>query len=306
MTEQFPRIDAIEMQRPAWQRRLRAYLKLVRADRPIGIFLLLWPGLWALWIAGAGQPPWWVVTIFILGTILMRSAGCAINDYADRHFDGRVERTAGRPLAIGLVRPHEAVTVFAVLSLLAFGLVLLLNRLTVMMSFVAVVLAAIYPFMKRYTHLPQLVLGMAFGWAVPMAFTALQEQVPPLAWELFAATVVWALIYDTMYAMVDRPDDLKIGIKSSAILFGRYDRLMIGLLQLLMLGLLWDVGRRAGLGWAWWVGLGSGAMLFGWQQYLIRRRDRRDCFRAFLNNNWFGLALFLGLFFDYLMRPAGG
>ncbi|RMG32433.1 MAG: 4-hydroxybenzoate octaprenyltransferase [Gammaproteobacteria bacterium] len=294
------------MQRPAWQRRLRAYARLVRADRPIGIFLLLWPGLWALWIAGAGQPPWWVVAVFVAGTVLMRSAGCAINDYADRDFDGKVERTAQRPLATGLIQPREALMVFAVLSLLAFGLVLLLNRLTIMMSVVAVALATVYPFMKRYTHLPQLVLGMAFGWAVPMAFTALQEQVPPLAWELFLATVVWALIYDTMYAMVDRPDDLKAGIKSSAILFGRHDRLIVGVLQLLMLVLLWDVGRRAGLGWGWWTGLGIGAGLFGWQQYLIRARDRRDCFRAFLNNNWFGLVLFLGLFTDYLLRPAGG
>lgn len=306
MSEHFPRIDALEMQRPAWQRRLRAYARLVRADRPIGIFLLLWPGLWALWIAGAGQPPWWVVAVFVAGTVLMRSAGCAINDYADRDFDGKVERTAQRPLATGLIQPREALMVFAVLSLLAFGLVLLLNRLTIMMSVVAVALATVYPFMKRYTHLPQLVLGMAFGWAVPMAFTALQEQVPPLAWELFLATVVWALIYDTMYAMVDRPDDLKAGIKSSAILFGRHDRLIVGVLQLLMLVLLWDVGRRAGLGWGWWTGLGIGAGLFGWQQYLIRARDRRDCFRAFLNNNWFGLVLFLGLFTDYLLRPAGG
>ncbi len=306
MTERFPRIDALEMQRPAWQRRLRAYAKLIRADRPIGIFLLLWPGLWALWIAGEGQPPWWVVAVFMLGTVLMRSAGCAINDFADRDLDGQVERTAGRPLATGLIRPREALMVFAVLSLLAFGLVLLLNRLTILMSLVAVALAAIYPFMKRYTHLPQLVLGMAFGWAVPMAFTALQGQVPPLAWELFVATVVWALIYDTMYAMVDRQDDLKAGIKSSAILFGRFDRLIVGLLQLLMLGLLWDLGRRAGLGWGWWVGLAAGAGLFAWQQYLIRRRERRNCFRAFLNNNWFGLVLFLGLFFDYLLRPAGG
>ncbi len=302
MSEQYPRIDALEMQRPAWQRRLRAYWKLIRADRPIGIFLLLWPGLWALWIAGDGNPPWQVALIFVAGTVLMRSAGCAINDYADRDFDGHVERTAGRPLATGLIRPREALAVFAVLSLVAFGLVLQLDPLTVRMSFVAVALAAVYPFMKRYTHLPQLVLGMAFGWAVPMAFTALQGTVPPLAWELFAATVIWALIYDTEYAMVDREDDLKIGIKSSAILFGRHDRAIIGLLQLLMLALLWDVGRRAGLGWGWWGGLLAGAALFAWQQVLIRHRERRACFRAFLNNNAFGLVLFLGLFVDYLLR----
>ncbi|BAN68216.1 4-hydroxybenzoate octaprenyltransferase [endosymbiont of unidentified scaly snail isolate Monju] len=302
MSEQYPRIDALEQQRPAWQRRLRAYWKLIRADRPIGIFLLLWPALWALWIAGEGNPPWQVALIFVLGTVLMRSAGCAINDYADRDFDGHVERTAGRPLATGLIRPREALAVFAVLALAAFGLVLFLNRLTVMISFVAVTLAAVYPFMKRYTHLPQLVLGMAFGWAVPMAFTALHGTVPPFAWELFAATVIWALIYDTEYAMVDREDDLRIGIKSSAILFGRHDRLIIGLLQLAMLALLWDVGRRAGLGWGWWGGLLAGAGLFAWQQVLIRHRERQACFRAFLNNNAFGLVLFLGLFLDYLSR----
>ncbi len=304
MSAKYPRVDALLADLPPWRRRLRAYLRLVRADRPIGIFLLLWPGLWALWIAGDGNPPWWVAAIFVLGTVLMRSAGCAINDFADRDFDGRVERTAQRPLATGEVSPREALMEFAALSLLAFGLVLFLNRLTVAMSFVAVALAAVYPFMKRVTHLPQLVLGMAFGWAVPMAFTALQGTVPPLAWELFVATVVWALIYDTEYAMVDREDDLKVGIKSSAILFGRHDRLIIGLLQLLMLALLWDVGRRAGLGWGWQAGLAVGALLFARQQYLIRHRERRACFRAFLENNWFGLVLFAGLFLDYLARAS--
>ena len=221
-----------------WRIRLGHYWRLVRADRPIGIYLLLWPALWALWVAAEGIPPWWTLLVFVLGTALMRSAGCAINDYADRDFDGQVSRTAQRPLATGLVSPREAVAVFVVLSLLAFALVLTLNTKTIAYSFVAVALAASYPFMKRYTHMPQLVLGMAFGWAVPMAFTALQNQTPPVAWVLFAATVVWALIYDTMYAMVDRDDDLKIGIKSTAILFGRFDRLVIGLLQVLMLALL--------------------------------------------------------------------
>jgi len=303
MTEHYPRIDALRPQRPRWQRRLRNYWKLIRADRPIGIFLLLWPALWALWFAGEGQPDWKVVLIFVLGTALMRSAGCAINDYADRHVDGAVERTAGRPLATGAITPREALAVFAVLSLTAFGLVLFLNRLTILNSLVAVALAAVYPFMKRYTHLPQLVLGMAFGWAVPMAFTALQGGIPPLAWVLFVATVVWALIYDTLYAMVDREDDLVIGIKSSAILFGRHDRLFIGLLQLLMLVLLWYVGQMGGRGVGWWLGLAAGAALFGWQQYLIRERDRKACFQAFLNNNWFGLVVFSGLFVDYLLYP---
>ncbi len=296
----YPRIDALREQGPLWRRRLRDYWRLVRADRPIGIFLLLWPALWALWFAGEGQPIWWVVLIFVLGTALMRSAGCAINDYADRHVDGQVERTAARPLATGKVSPREALWLFVVLSLLAFGLVLFLNRLTILHSFIAAALAAVYPFMKRYTHLPQLVLGMAFGWAVPMAFTALQNQVPPLAWVLFGATVSWALIYDTMYAMVDRDDDLRVGIKSTAILFGRFDRLIIGLLQLLMLLLLWQAGDMAGRGFWWQLGLAAGGGLFIWQQVLIRHRDRRACFRAFLNNNWFGLVVFLGLFADYL------
>ena len=300
MTEHYPRVDALQAEAPLWQRRLRNYWKLVRADRPIGAFLLLWPALWALWFAGAGRPTWWVVAIFVLGTFLMRSAGCAINDFADRHVDGRVERTAQRPLAIGAVSPREALGVFVVLSLVSFALVLLLNRLTILHSVVAVALAAVYPFMKRYTHLPQLVLGAAFGWAVPMAFTALQEQVPPLGWLLFAATVLWALIYDTMYAMVDREDDLKVGIKSTAILFGRFDRLIIGLAQAAMLGLLWYVGELGGRGLWWQLGLLAGAALFVWQQYLIRARERHACFQAFLNNNWFGLVLFAALFLDYL------
>jgi len=304
MTGRYPRIDALQGDRPLWQRRLRNYWQLVRADRPIGILLLLWPALWALWFAGGGQPLWWVVLIFILGTALMRSAGCAINDFADRHVDGQVERTSGRPLATGAVSPREAVWVFVVLSLCAFGLVLFLNQLTILHSFIAVALAAVYPFMKRYTHLPQLVLGVAFGWAVPMAFTALQNQIPAVAWVLFAATVTWALIYDTMYAMVDREDDLKVGIKSSAILFGRSDRLVIGLLQLLMLFLLWNAGEMAGRGLWWQAGLVAAAGLFAWQQYLIRERERKACFQAFLNNNWFGLLVFAGLFVDFLVTPA--
>ena len=287
-----------------WRTRLGHYWRLVRADRPIGIYLLLWPALWALWIAAGGLPPWWILFVFVLGTALMRSAGCAINDFADRHFDGRVERTASRPLATGQVTPHEAVLVFAVLSLLAFALVLTLNAKTIAHSFVAVGLAALYPFTKRYTHMPQLVLGMAFGWAVPMAFTALQNEIPPVAWILFAATVIWALVYDTMYAMVDREDDLKVGIKSTAILFGRHDRLVIGLLQLLMLGLLWQVGQMADRGAVYQLGLSAAALLFGYQQWLIRERARPECFRAFLNNHFVGMAIFAGLFVDYLVVPA--
>jgi 4-hydroxybenzoate polyprenyltransferase len=290
---------------PPWRERVDAYIKLVRLNKPIGIFLLMWPALWALWLAGEGHPPWQVATIFVAGVVLMRSAGCAINDYADRDFDGHVARTSGRPLAQGLITPGEAVAVFVVLSLVAFGLVLLLNWQTVAMSVVAVVLAVIYPFMKRFTHVPQLFLGAAFGWAVPMAFTAIQGQIPVWAWVLFATTVIWALIYDTEYAMVDRDDDLKIGIKSTAILFGRHDRLIVALLQLLMLALLVYVGIAAERGWAYFAGLVAAALLALYQQWLIWDRDPKRCFLAFLNNNYFGMAIFVGLVVDYLLNPVG-
>jgi len=289
--------------RETWRTRLAAYIDLTRVRRPIGILLLLWPALWALWIAGAGRPPWRVTLIFVLGTALMRSAGCAVNDYADRNFDGRVARTCRRPLATGRVSPREALGVFAVLSLAAFGLVLQLNRETVLMSFVALGLAATYPFTKRVTHWPQAVLGLAFGWAVPMAFTAIQGEVPPVGWVLFAATVVWALIYDTQYAMVDRADDLTIGIKSTAILFGERDRLIIGLLQALMIGLLVAAGVLAARGPAFYLGVAIGAVLFGYQQWLIREREPKRCFEAFLDNNRFGMVVFLGLLADYLVTP---
>ena len=291
--------DTPESFAPGWRRTASGYWRLVRADRPIGIYLLLWPALWALWVAAAGFPPWWTLLVFVLGTALMRSAGCAINDFADRHIDGLVERTAQRPLATGHVSPREALIVFAVLSGVAFALVLTLNTKTIAHSFIAVTLAALYPFTKRYTHMPQLFLGLAFGWAVPMAFTAVQGAIPSVAWFLFAATVVWALIYDTMYAMVDREDDLAIGVKSTAILFGRFDRLAIGLLQLLMLGLLLQVGQMADRGALYLFGLAVAAGLFSFQQVLIYRRERARCFRAFLNNHYVGLAVFAGLFADY-------
>lgn len=306
MQNDFPQAPMLNGDKPAWQVKLGLYWKLIRADRPIGTYLLMWPALWALWVAGEGHPVWWVTLIFVVGTFLMRSAGCAINDYADRDFDGHVERTAQRPLATGAIKPREAVAVFVVLSLLAFALVLFLNTQTILHSFVAVALAAVYPFMKRYTHLPQLILGVAFGWAVPMAFTALQEQIPLVAWLLFAATVIWALIYDTMYAMVDREDDLKVGIKSSAILFGRFDKLIIGLLQLVMLGLLLQVGELAGRDVYFHLAVAAGAGFFIFQQYLIREREAAPCFRAFLNNNLFGLVIFAGLFVDYLLNPVAG
>jgi 4-hydroxybenzoate polyprenyltransferase len=281
--------------------RLRHYIRLVRLDRPIGILLLLWPALWALWIAGEGHPDWKIVLIFVFGVVLMRSAGCAVNDYADRDIDGQVERTCERPLATGLVTPKEALAVFAVLSLLAFGLVLLLNWQTIILSFVALALAASYPFMKRITNLPQLVLGMAFGMAVPMAFMAQTEGVSPVGWLLYVATVIWALVYDTEYAMVDRKDDLKIGVKSTAILFGEYDRLMIGLLQAAMLGILLLVGVKAGLGHYYYLGLGGATLSALYQQYLIHERQPEACFTAFLNNNIFGLSVFAGLLLDYLV-----
>ena len=281
--------------------RLFGYAILIRLNRPIGILLLLWPSLWALWIAGDGQPRWDVVLIFILGVTLMRSAGCAINDFADRDIDGRVARTRHRPLAVGIITPKEALAVFAVLSLLAFGLVLLLDWKTISMSVVAVTLAALYPFMKRFTHLPQLVLGMAFGWAVPMAFMALNGTVSESGWLLYLAAIVWALIYDTEYAMVDRDDDIKIGVKSTAILFGEYDRFVIGLLQLTMLMLLMMVGTKMELGLYYRLGVLAGGGMFLRQQIMIRKREPKRCFEAFLNNNGFGMIIFIGLVLDYLL-----
>jgi 4-hydroxybenzoate polyprenyltransferase len=297
-----PEIESGYPRAPRWPERLALYVRLVRLNRPIGIFLLMWPALWALWIAGDGNPPWAVVLIFVTGVVLMRSAGCAINDYADRDFDGSVARTQGRPLATGLLRPGEAVGVFLALSLVAFSLVLLLNWQTVALSVVALGLVVIYPFMKRYTHLPQLFLGAAFGWAVPMAFTAITGTVPSSAWLLFLATVVWALVYDTQYAMVDREDDLKVGIKSSAILFGRYDRLIIAALQLVLLVILTYVGALAERGAWYFGGVAVAGALALYHQYLIRNRDPAACFEAFLNNNYLGMAVFLGLVLDYALQ----
>ncbi|MEN8168304.1 MAG: 4-hydroxybenzoate octaprenyltransferase [Pseudomonadota bacterium] len=280
---------------------MRRYALLIRLNRPIGILLLMWPTLWALWVAGNGQPPWKTVLIFMAGVTLMRSAGCAINDFADRKIDGRVTRTRERPIASGLVSASEAVGVFVVLCLLAFSLLFFLNWQTMALSVGAVFLAAGYPFMKRYTHLPQVVLGAAFGWAVPMAFMAVSESLPPVAWVMFAATLLWALIYDTQYAMVDREDDLKIGVKSTAILFGRYDLPIIGLLQLMLLGLLTLTGMMADRGWVYYLGLLAGAGFFAYQLFISRKREPKACFEAFLNNNHFGMVVFLGLMLDYLL-----
>jgi 4-hydroxybenzoate polyprenyltransferase len=279
--------------------RLRDYARLMRLDRPIGILLLLWPVLWALWIAGAGQPALPVLLVFVAGVALMRSAGCVINDYADRDFDPLVERTRDRPIAAGRVRPNEALVLFVVLALSAFALVLFMNRLTILLSFVGAVLAASYPFMKRWTSLPQFYLGAAFGWGVPMAFAAQTGGVPAEAWILFGATLCWAVAYDTAYAMVDRKDDIRVGVKSTAILFGRADRPMIALFHALTLMLLAWAGARAGLGPAYYTGLLLAAGLAGWQQWLIRTRTRDGCFRAFLDNNRFGAVIFAGLALDY-------
>jgi len=282
--------------------RLRDYARLMRLDRPIGILLLLWPVLWALWIAAAGKPALIVFFVFVAGVVLMRSAGCVINDYADRAFDPQVERTRNRPLAAGRVRPREALVLFVLLALSAFTLVLLMNRLTILLSFVGAALATSYPFMKRWTHLPQFYLGAAFGWGVPMAFAAQTGSVPADAWILFGATLCWAVAYDTAYAMVDREDDMRIGVKSTAILFGRADRLMIALFHAVTLALLAWAGARAGLGLTYYMGLLLAAGLAGWQQWLIRMRSRDGCFRAFLNNNRFGAVVFAGLALDYLLR----
>jgi len=279
--------------------RAKQYWLLGRFDRPIGIYILLWPALWALWVASAGKPDLLVLTVICMGTVLMRAAGCVINDYADRDFDPHVERTKQRPIAAGKVSPKEALIVFVVMCLVAFGLVLLLNIYTILMSFVAAFLAASYPFMKRYTHLPQAYLGIAFGWAVPMAFTAQTNNIPPVAWVMYLAVVLWALVYDTMYAMVDKDDDLKIGVKSTAILFGDYDRHIMAVLQLIIIALLVSVGLMANLRWPYYVGLALGASLFIYQQKLIFKREKPLCFKAFLNNNWFGLAVFIGLIFAY-------
>lgn len=282
--------------------KLKEYRLLMRMDKPIGTLLLLWPTWWALWLAADGIPDPLVLFVFTAGVFLMRSAGCVINDYADRDFDAHVERTQNRPLAQKRVSTKEALALFAVLALSAFLLVLFMNWMTIAMSFVGALLAASYPFMKRYTNLPQVVLGTAFAWAIPMAFAAQAESVPLEAWLLFFATVIWTTAYDTMYAMVDREDDLKIGIKSTAILFGNRDRLIIGILQVLVIGLLLAIGVYLSLSSLYYIGVFVGSGLFIYQQYLIKNRDKQLCFKAFLNNNWFGVAVFAGLFLHYLVN----
>jgi 4-hydroxybenzoate polyprenyltransferase len=279
-----------------------AYWRLMRFDRPIGILLLLWPTLWALWIAGAGSPSIVNVLIFCTGVVLMRAAGCIINDVADRGFDPHVERTRARPLAAGELTVRAALVLFAVLMLSAFGLVLLTNALTVKLALAGAMLAASYPYFKRFTHLPQVVLGVAFGWGIPMAFSAETGQVHAIAWWLFSINVVWVVIYDTLYAMVDRDDDLRIGIKSTAILFGAWDLAVLRLLMVLMVLMLAWLGPEMQFGPAWYLAVAVTAMLFGLQQWRIRQRDPQACFRAFLHNNRVGMVIFAGIVIDYLLR----
>lgn len=278
--------------------RLNAYERLMRLDKPIGILLLLWPTLWGLWFAAGGLPQPDVLLIFFTGTVLMRSAGCVVNDYADRNFDPHVARTKDRPLAAGVVRPGEALVLAAVLMALAFGLVLFLNPLTIKLALVAAVIAVIYPFVKRVFPLPQAWLGLAFGFGIPMAYAAQWNALPRVAWLLLVATMFWAIAYDTAYAMVDRDDDLKIGVKSSAILFGRYDIAGVMTAHALFLGLMAVIGWWQSRGLPYFAGLVAAAALVVYQFRLMRGRTRDGCFRAFLNNNWVGGVIFVGLAFD--------
>lgn len=279
--------------------KIMPYLILMRLDKPIGILLLLWPTLSALWIAAEGVPDLKVLIVFVLGVIVMRSAGCVINDYADRNIDGLVLRTKDRPIVSGAVTAKQALMLFAGLSLFAFVLVLLLNTMTILLSVVALLLAASYPFMKRYTYLPQIFLGAAFGWAIPMAFAAQSQTLPPVAWLLFLANILWATAYDTFYAMADREDDLLAGIKSTAILFGDDDRLIIGILQLSFLLVMLLIGAQMEMGFVYYLGVVIAMFLFAYQHYLVKERQPAQCLLAFLNNNWVGAAVFVGIAVHY-------
>ena len=282
--------------------RLDAWEKLMRLDKPIGILLLLWPTLWGLWFAAAGIPNLWVLWIFLLGTVLMRSAGCVINDWADRDFDGHVARTRERPLVSGLVKPREALLLAAGLALLAFLLILPLNRLVLWLSVPALLLAVSYPFTKRFLAIPQAWLGIAFGFGIPMAFAAVQGLLPALVWWLLLANVFWAVAYDTEYAMVDRADDLKIGIRTSAITFGWFDIVAVAICYAAFLAIMAWVGMLTGRGGAYFVALGLASLIAIHHLFLIREREPAACFKAFLHNNWLGLMIFVGLFADYGVR----
>lgn len=277
------------------QTKWQAYCRLMRIDKPIGSLLLLWPTYWALWLAGGQVPSLKLLVVFTLGVFFMRAAGCVVNDFADRRVDGHVKRTAQRPLPSGAVTEKESKALFVILVLISFGLVLTLNAMTIWLSVAGLALAWVYPFMKRFTHLPQVVLGMAFGWSIPMAYAAVSESLPLSCWLLFLANICWTVAYDTQYAMVDRDDDLKIGIKSTAILFGRFDKLIIGLLQLATLLLMVWIGYLNQLSGAYYWGILLAGALFIHQQKLIAQRERMPCFQAFLNNNYAGLVLFIGI-----------
>ncbi len=283
---------------------LRNYGKLMRFDKPVGIWLLLWPTLWALWLAGEGRPDQGLFVVFVLGVVVMRAAGCVLNDFADRKIDPYVERTRTRPIASGAVAPMEALTLFAALALIAIGLASMLNDLARLLAVVGGVLTVAYPFVKRYLSIPQFVLGAAFGWAVPMAFAAQTGQIPELAWLVFGTAMIWAVIYDTFYAMVDREDDKKIGVKSTAILFGEVDLFVIAGLQVLMLVALVLIGYRAELGFWYYLSVIAAAILMAWHQWLARDRQPAGCFAAFLNNHLIGLAVFIGIVLHYTFNPA--
>ena len=295
------RAEAVE-RRPRLLRRALLLARLVRLDRPIGIWLLLWPTLWAVWIAADGHPQRRLLAIFVLGTIVMRSAGCIANDLADRNIDPYVQRTRARPLASRTISPYEALVLLGVLLAVALCLALCLNAFSVQLAFVGAALALTYPLLKRLFAMPQLYLGLCFGWGVPLAFAATLGTVPRVGWLLLIATVLWAGVYDTQYAMVDRDDDVRIGVQSSAILFGDMDRIMIGAMQLMVLLALWLVGRSLHFGLPYDCGLAVGALLFGWQQWLIRARSRAACLQAFQNNNYFGAAIFAGILLQYATR----
>ena len=280
--------------------KFKQYLLLIRLNRPIGIFLLLWPTLWGLWIASEGFPNTKILVVFLLGIFLMRSAGCILNDIIDKDFDKFVSRTQNRPLASDKLSSIEAFIVAISLIFIAFLLVLTTNTLTVQLSFIAIILAGTYPFLKRHTYLPQFFLGLTFGWSIPMAFAATTNSIPKIAWLLLIANILWAVVYDTIYAMIDREDDLKIGIKSTAILFDDADRFIIGLIQSLVLIALIVIGQQASLNTIYYFSLIIGGCLFLYQLYLIRNRDPKKCMQAFLNNNWFGLVVFIGLYINYL------
>ena len=289
---------------PGFVSQLRNYVQLMRLDKPIGIWLLLWPTLWALWLAGEGHPNPGVFVVFILGVIIMRSAGCVLNDFADRNIDPYVERTRVRPIASGAVAPMEALTLFVALSLIAIGLAAMLNRPAQILAVVGAALTVLYPFIKRFVSIPQFVLGAAFGWAVPMAFAAQTGETQQLAWLVFGTALIWATIYDTFYAMVDREDDVKIGVKSTAILFGDADLFVIGGLQLLMLAALTMIGKMAELSFWYYLSVGLAAILMAYHQWHARDRRPASCFAVFLHNHYIGMVVFIGIVLHYTFNPA--